>query len=205
MYVIDDTKEFEGTYHIVGPVENVNEDDIIVEFDVGDVTNTLTSQHPSKKPSFIHVLDLNAINTPKFLKFINANPVVVTDGEFVINIEFSSRETVIAAIKDYTICRSVDYRVSESEPTTIFYVKCVIVGLYVNLTCSMQDYASVAVGNIQVNLFDRQNEVFEVCEMPSVIEYTVNLRQRYCDCSEFQTYRIPCHHVFACCANQRLD
>ncbi|XP_016170088.1 uncharacterized protein LOC107612843 [Arachis ipaensis] len=62
-----------------------------------------------------------------------------------------------------------------------------------------------AAGNIQVNLFDRQNEVFEVREMPSSLEHAVNLRQRHCDCGEFQTYRIPCCHVFACCANQRLD
>ncbi|RYR20313.1 hypothetical protein Ahy_B03g065423 [Arachis hypogaea] len=41
--------------------------------------------------------------------------------------------------------------------------------------------------------------------MPIGIEYAVNLRQRYCDCGEFQTDRIPCRHVFACCANQRLD
>ncbi|XP_057744650.1 uncharacterized protein LOC130962457 [Arachis stenosperma] len=38
----------------------------------------------------------------------------------------------------------------------------------------------LASGNIQVSCFDRQNEVFEVD-------------------------RIPCRHVFACCANQRLD
>ncbi|XP_025685424.1 uncharacterized protein [Arachis hypogaea] len=65
--------------------------------------------------------------------------------------------------------------------------------------------AEQAAGNIQVNLFDRQNEIFEVREMPIGIEYAVNLRQRYCDCGEFQTDRIPCRHVFACCANQRLD
>ncbi|XP_057747614.1 uncharacterized protein LOC130966807 [Arachis stenosperma] len=41
--------------------------------------------------------------------------------------------------------------------------------------------------------------------MPSGLEYAVNLRQRHCDCGEFQTYRIPCRHVFACCVNQRLD
>ncbi|XP_072062169.1 uncharacterized protein [Arachis hypogaea] len=62
-----------------------------------------------------------------------------------------------------------------------------------------------AAGNIQVNMFDRQNEVFEVHEMPRGLEYAVNLHQRHCDCGEFQTYRIPCHHVFACSANQRLD
>ncbi|RYQ99205.1 hypothetical protein Ahy_B07g087101 [Arachis hypogaea] len=51
----------------------------------------------------------------------------------------------------------------------------------------------------------RQNDVFEVCEMPSGVEYVVDLRRRVCDCGEFQVDRIPCQHVFACCANQRLD
>ncbi|RYR13981.1 hypothetical protein Ahy_B04g070687 isoform Q [Arachis hypogaea] len=48
---------------------------------------------------------------------------MVADGEFVVGMEFSSREAVIKAIKDYTIRRSVDYRVYESEPLT-FYAKC---------------------------------------------------------------------------------
>ncbi|XP_057745725.1 uncharacterized protein LOC130963636 [Arachis stenosperma] len=41
--------------------------------------------------------------------------------------EFSSREAVIKAMKDYTIRRGVDYRVYESEPTT-FYAKCIEYG-----------------------------------------------------------------------------
>ncbi|RYR32095.1 uncharacterized protein LOC107610206 [Arachis ipaensis] len=62
-----------------------------------------------------------------------------------------------------------------------------------------------AVGNIQFSFFDRQNEVFEVCECPSIVEYAVDLRRQRCDCGEFQVDRLPCQHVFACCANQRLD
>ncbi|RYQ79583.1 hypothetical protein Ahy_Scaffold5g107811 [Arachis hypogaea] len=34
---------------------------------------------------------------------------------------------------------------------------------------------------------------------------SVDLRGLRCDCGEFQVDRIPCRHVFACCANQRLD
>ncbi|RYQ98723.1 hypothetical protein Ahy_B07g086487 isoform D [Arachis hypogaea] len=49
------------------------------------------------------------------------------DGEFVIGLEFNSREAVIKAVKDYIIHRGVDYRVFESEPTT-FYAKCVQYG-----------------------------------------------------------------------------
>ncbi|RYR32093.1 hypothetical protein Ahy_B01g057094 [Arachis hypogaea] len=41
--------------------------------------------------------------------------------------------------------------------------------------------------------------------MPSGCEFAVDLRQRRCDCGEFQVDRLPCRHVFACCANQRLD
>ncbi|RYR37737.1 hypothetical protein Ahy_A09g042617 isoform A [Arachis hypogaea] len=41
----------------------------------------------------------------------------------VVN-EFNSREVVIAAVKEYTIQRGIDYKLYESEPTT-FYAKCV--------------------------------------------------------------------------------
>ncbi|RYR36814.1 hypothetical protein Ahy_A09g041771 [Arachis hypogaea] len=59
--------------------------------------------------------------------------------------------------------------------------------------------------NIKVNCFDRQNEVFKVREMSSGLEFAVDLRQRHCDCGKSQVDRMPCHHVFACCANQRLN
>ncbi|XP_015963422.1 uncharacterized protein LOC107487318 [Arachis duranensis] len=127
VYNSESEEEFEGTYHIVGPTEEVGEDDIIVESNVADVANALASQYPSREPSFMHALDVDAMNAPEFPEYINSNPVVVSDGEFVVGMEFSSRETVIAAIKDYTIRRGVDYRVCESEPTT-FYAKCVQYG-----------------------------------------------------------------------------
>ncbi|XP_057740107.1 uncharacterized protein LOC130957256 [Arachis stenosperma] len=63
----------------------------------------------------------------------------------------------------------------------------------------------IASGNIQVNCFDRQNEVFEVREMPSGMGYAIDFRRQRCDCGEFQVDQIPCRHRFACCANQRLD
>ncbi|RYR65252.1 hypothetical protein Ahy_A03g011202 [Arachis hypogaea] len=53
---------------------------------------------------------------------------IVEDGEFGVGMEFSSREAVIKAVKDYSIRRSVDYRVFESEPLT-FYAKCTQYGL----------------------------------------------------------------------------
>ncbi|XP_052118909.1 uncharacterized protein LOC127748430 [Arachis duranensis] len=59
-------------------------------------------------------------------------------------------------------------------------------------------------GNIVVNWFDRRNEMFEVREIKDGTIYTVNLVQQHCDCGHFQVERLPCCHVLACCANQRL-
>ncbi|XP_057745301.1 uncharacterized protein LOC130963170 [Arachis stenosperma] len=49
--------------------------------------------------------------------------VAAEDGEFSVEIEFGSRESVISAIKSYIISKGVDYTVYESESQT-FYAKC---------------------------------------------------------------------------------
>ncbi|RYR24259.1 hypothetical protein Ahy_B02g057749 [Arachis hypogaea] len=59
--------------------------------------------------------------------------------------------------------------------------------------------------NIVVHRFDRRNEVFEVREMNTGKVLVVDLARRTCGCGHFQVERIPCRHVIACCANQRLD
>ncbi|RYQ91450.1 hypothetical protein Ahy_B09g097327 [Arachis hypogaea] len=166
--------------------------------------------------------------------------------------EFSSREAIIKAMKEYTFRRSVDYRVYESEPLT-FYAKCTQYGSgcdwLIRVSMISRKYCWVirrifedgsrgarnlpitalvkatfyrfnelftwkkaeaearinaghvfsehvtaklhanqlALGNIQVNCFDRQNEVFEVREMPSGVEYAVDLRRQRCDC-DWQVY-----------------
>ncbi|RYR20391.1 hypothetical protein Ahy_B03g065501 [Arachis hypogaea] len=50
-----------------------------------------------------------------------------------------------------------------------------------------------------------RERVFEVREMHSGLEFVADLCLRRCDCSEFQVDRMTCRHIFACCANQRLD
>ncbi|RYQ92691.1 hypothetical protein Ahy_B09g098906 [Arachis hypogaea] len=122
---------------------------------------------------------------------------MVADGEFAVGMEFSSRENVIMAMKDYIIRRGVDYRVYELEPLT-FYAKCTQYGsgkgawspprafhmfcirhiesnflkkfkamylqkLVVNIGYSRTvcEYEMHYQRNIQVNCFDRMNEVFE--------------------------------------------
>ncbi|RYR24818.1 hypothetical protein Ahy_B02g058362 [Arachis hypogaea] len=120
----DSEKEFESNYEVVDSGVDEDQADGTMEADVADVANVLTNQHPFEEPTFMRSLDLEAMHAPKFPQYINvAELPVVTDGEFTVGMEFSSRAAVIKAMKDYTIHRGVDYRVYESEPMT-FYAKC---------------------------------------------------------------------------------
>ncbi|RYR21924.1 hypothetical protein Ahy_B03g067216 [Arachis hypogaea] len=177
-YNSDSEEEFESNYDVVGPDGDEDQGDETMAPDVIEVANALANEVSFEEPSFMQVLDLEAMHVAEFPEYMSVEVPVVADGEFAIGMEFSSREAVIKAIKEYSIRRSVDYRLHANQ---------------------------LASGNIQVNCFDRQNEVFEVREMPSGMEFAVDLRRHRCDCGEFQVDRIPCRHVFACCANQRLD
>ncbi|RYR34671.1 hypothetical protein Ahy_A10g049659 [Arachis hypogaea] len=237
-YNSDSEDEFESNYEVVGPDGDGVPGDGGMAPDVSDVATALAQDVPFEEPSFMRVLDLEAMHVPEFPDYINTEIPVVADGEFAVGMEFSSRDAVVKAIKEYTIRRSVDYRVYESEPLT-FYAKCIQYGsgcdwlirvsmisrkycwvVFTNIVSIISLYPArysrtvreyelhanqLASGNIQVSCFDRQNEVFEVREMPSGMEFAVDLRGLRCDCGEFQVDRIPCRHVFACCANQRLD
>ncbi|RYR60592.1 hypothetical protein Ahy_A04g017643 [Arachis hypogaea] len=116
-YNSDSEEEFESNYEVVGLEGNEVQGDGTVEANMTDVANALANDHPFEEPSFMRALDLDAMHTPKFSEYMNA------DGEFAVGMEFSYREAVIMAMKDYTIRNGVDYRVYESEPLT-FYVKC---------------------------------------------------------------------------------
>ncbi|RYR19012.1 hypothetical protein Ahy_B03g063664 [Arachis hypogaea] len=97
------------------------------------------------------------------------------DGKFSIGMEFGSRESVVSAIKSYTISRGVDYTVYESEPQT-FYAK--YKGYGVGCDWLIRANLIRKKGNIVVNRFDRCNEMFK---------------------------DESCRHVLACCANQHFD
>ncbi|RYQ82155.1 hypothetical protein Ahy_B10g100765 [Arachis hypogaea] len=131
-YNSDSEEEFESNYEFVGPDGDEDQGDGNTTADVTEVANALTNEVPFEEPSFMRVLDLEAMHVPEFSEYMTA-------------------------------------------------------------------------GNIQVSCFDRHNEVFKVREMPSGLEFAVDLRGLRCDCGEFQVDRIPCRYVFACCANQRLD
>ncbi|XP_057734692.1 uncharacterized protein LOC130950174 [Arachis stenosperma] len=124
-YNSDSEEEFESNYQFVGPDGDGVEDqgDGATAPDVTEVANALANDEPFEEPSFMRVLDLEAMHVPEFPGYMTAEIPIVADGEFAVGMEFGSREAVIKAIKEYTIRRSVDYRVYESEPLT-FYAKC---------------------------------------------------------------------------------
>ncbi|RYR22429.1 hypothetical protein Ahy_B03g067710 [Arachis hypogaea] len=122
-YNSESEEKFESNYEIVGPGEDEDEADDTMNADAAEVANALANPHPFQEPSFMRSLDLEAMHAPEFSQYMNVALPVVANGEFTVGIEFSSREAVIKAMKDYTICRGVDYRVYESELTT-FYTKC---------------------------------------------------------------------------------
>ncbi|XP_072059984.1 uncharacterized protein [Arachis hypogaea] len=122
-YNSDSEKEFESNYEFAVPDGDEDQGERTMCPDVTEVANALANEVPFEEPSFMRVLDLEAMHVPEFPEYMTAEIPMVADGEFVVGMEFSSREAVIKAVKEYTIRRSVDYRVYESEPLT-FYAKC---------------------------------------------------------------------------------
>ncbi|KAL4373244.1 hypothetical protein AHAS_Ahas05G0062400 [Arachis hypogaea] len=87
--------------------KNGGDDDYNNEIDVKEVTNVLTRQHSLRESSFMRALDLAVLNASKD-NFLNLP--TIADGKFIIAMYFNSKEIVIAAIKNYTTCRGVNYR-----------------------------------------------------------------------------------------------
>ncbi|RYR27764.1 hypothetical protein Ahy_B01g051812 [Arachis hypogaea] len=198
--------EFEDNYKIDD--SNVDGDNVNVE----EVANVLASQHLFGEPSSMHILDLTALNAPEFFEYANTDPPIVADDEFIIGIEFSSREiahssellekfqdTVFA--KAYCQHRYITFNITEAIP-----------GQFMNLIRDTNDYMTAMryilggwIESLAIRKHSASIQVFEVYEMPSGMEYAIDLCHWQCDCGDFQVDRIPCLHMFACCANQRLD
>ncbi|RYR63782.1 hypothetical protein Ahy_A04g021536 [Arachis hypogaea] len=120
----DSEENFEATY------ETVDEDedgDVGVEATAENVVVHSSSNQPMYVPPFMRELDLDAMHVLEFPEYANIGVPDPEDGEFRIGTEYSSRKSVIAAIRSYTISRGVDCDVYESEPQ-MFYAKCKMYG-----------------------------------------------------------------------------
>ncbi|RYR25164.1 hypothetical protein Ahy_B02g058809 isoform A [Arachis hypogaea] len=160
----DSEEEFEANYE----VDDENDDgDLAGNPAVQNEANAIVSQHPFGVSSFMRTLDLETMHAPEFPEYANTGEgnTEAEDGEFRVGMEFGSRESVISAIKSYTVSRGVDYTMYEFEPQT-FYAKCKGYGYSRTEQEYNKNYQRLKErGNIVVNRFDRRNEMFEVREM----------------------------------------
>ncbi|XP_015953770.1 uncharacterized protein LOC107478137 [Arachis duranensis] len=120
----DSEEDFEATYEAGDEDED---GDVGVETATENIVVHPSSSQPMNVPPFTRELDLDAIHAPEFPEYANIGVADLEDGEFRIGMEYSSRKSVVDAIKRYTIVRGVDYDVYESEPQT-FYAKCKMYG-----------------------------------------------------------------------------
>ncbi|RYR23591.1 hypothetical protein Ahy_B03g068795 [Arachis hypogaea] len=116
----DSKEDFEATYEAGDEDKNGN---VGVEAAAENVVVHPLGSQSMNVPPFMCNLDLDAMHAPKFLEYANIGVVDPKDREFRIRMEYSSKNSVVAAIRSYTISRGVDYNVYESEPQT-FYAKC---------------------------------------------------------------------------------
>ncbi|XP_016168816.1 uncharacterized protein LOC107611400 [Arachis ipaensis] len=120
-YNSDSEEEFESNYEFVTPDGDEDQGDGTMAPDVTEVANALANEVPCHSSQ--DRTDARTVQVTGSLVQPLAEIPIITDGEFSIGMEFSFKEAVIKAIKEYTIQRSVDYLVYESEPLT-FYAKC---------------------------------------------------------------------------------
>ncbi|XP_016186286.1 uncharacterized protein LOC107627995 [Arachis ipaensis] len=120
----DSKEDFEATYEAGDEDED---GDVGVETAADNVVVQPSISQPMNVPHFMRELDLDAMHAPEFPEYSNIGVADPEDGEFWIGMEYSSRKSVVAAIRSYTIARGVDYDVYESEPQT-FYAKCKMYG-----------------------------------------------------------------------------
>ncbi|XP_016192877.1 uncharacterized protein LOC107633789 [Arachis ipaensis] len=120
----DSEEDFEATYEAGDEDED---GDVGVETAADNVVVHPSISQPMNVPPFMRELDLDAMHAPEFPEYSNIGIADPEDGEFQIGMEYSSRKSVVAAIRSYTIARGVDYDMYEYEPQT-FYAKCKMYG-----------------------------------------------------------------------------
>ncbi|RYQ88941.1 hypothetical protein Ahy_B09g095844 isoform B [Arachis hypogaea] len=120
-YVVDsaDSESFDGG----------NEDEFVPETPVGDVPrHVLPPPHPIPAllavPSHYHSLHMDAMHERNLVEDSCGVDYNLDGGvEFRVGHMFRSREAVLQGVKNYNICRSVEYRVIESDRLK-YHVQC---------------------------------------------------------------------------------
>ncbi|RYR30202.1 hypothetical protein Ahy_B01g055022 [Arachis hypogaea] len=74
-YNSDSEEDFESNYEVVGADGDEDQGDGAVAPDVSDVANALANEVPFEEPSFMRVLDLEAMHVPEFPDYTNADDV----------------------------------------------------------------------------------------------------------------------------------
>ncbi|RYR43283.1 hypothetical protein Ahy_A08g039710 [Arachis hypogaea] len=161
----DSEEDFEATYEAGDKDED---GDVGVEAAAENVVVRPSSSQPMDVPPFMRELDLEAMHAPEFSKYTNIGVADAEDGEFRIGMKYSSRKSIVAAIRSFTIAKG-------------------------RIEASMQQVA-----NIVVHCFDRRNEVFEVRKMTTGNVLVVDLVRRTCDCGHFQCldWQLYVHDVY---------
>lgn len=79
--------------------------------------------------------------------------------------------------------------------------------MYTKIANKMLSAAKARASGHHIKLFDRET-LFEVVTkkvgQKGGNSHTVRITESICTCGKWQTYRIPCSHLIACCANQKI-
>ncbi|RYR21053.1 hypothetical protein Ahy_B03g066289 [Arachis hypogaea] len=100
----DSEEDFEATYEAGDEDED---GDVGVETATENIVVHPSSSQSMNVPPFMRELDLDAMHAPEFLEYANIGVAGPEDREFRIGMEYSSRKSVVAAIRRYTIVRGV--------------------------------------------------------------------------------------------------
>ncbi|QHO23405.1 uncharacterized protein DS421_12g363230 [Arachis hypogaea] len=71
-YNSDSEEEFESNYEVVDPNGDEDQGDGTTAPNVTDVANALANEVPFEEPSFMRVLDLEAMHAPEFPDYMSA-------------------------------------------------------------------------------------------------------------------------------------
>ncbi|QHO28062.1 uncharacterized protein DS421_7g213400 [Arachis hypogaea] len=77
-YNSDNEEEFESNYEFVAPNGDEDQGDGTMAPDVTEVANALANKMPFEEPSFMRVLDLEAMHVPEFPEYMTAGSILFT-------------------------------------------------------------------------------------------------------------------------------